>query len=119
MSKFSVDFHYWVHYSFKGVAIYSPLKLQSVSFASLSPSLFEHLELQLFAELSSVRGVVLRLGSSTDESNVLRSMCGSQCGYLLYLAITDSSLRLGIYDPNKNFHRILSSEQVTSLPRLF
>jgi len=22
------------------------------------------------------------------------------------------SLRLGIYDPNKNFHRILSSEQV-------
>ncbi len=39
--------------------------------------------------------------------------------WILYLGITDSSLRLGIYDPNKNFHRILPSEQVTSLPRLF
>ncbi len=49
------------------------------------------------------------------------SVCQSlhRCGYLLYFAITDSSLRLGIYDPNKNFHRILPSEQVTSLPRLF
>ncbi len=53
------------------------LKLQSVSFASLLPSLFENLQLQLFAELSSFR-VVLRHGSSADESNVLRSMCGSQ-----------------------------------------
>ncbi len=42
------------------------LKLQSISFASLSPSLFENLELQLCAELSSVRGVVLRHGSSAD-----------------------------------------------------
>ncbi len=45
-------------------------------------------------------------------------MCGSQsphrCGYLLYFTITDSSLRLGIYDPNKNFHRILPSEQVSN-----
>ncbi len=32
------------------------LKLQSVSFASLSPSLFENLELQLLAELSCLRG---------------------------------------------------------------
>ncbi len=90
------------------------LKLQSLSFASLSPSLFENLELQLLAELTSLRGVVRRHGSSTDESNVLRCMCGSQsphrCGYLLYFAITDSSLCLGIYDPNKNFHRILPSD---------
>ncbi len=28
-------------------------------------------------------------------------------------------LRLGIYDQNKNISRVLSSEQVTSLPRLF
>ncbi len=33
------------------------LKLQSVSFASLSPSLFENLELQIFAELFSLPGV--------------------------------------------------------------
>ncbi len=42
-----------------------------------------------------------------------------RCGCLLYFTITDSSLRLGIYDPNKNFHRILPSEQVTSLTSLF
>ncbi len=48
------------------------LKLQSISFASLSPSLFESLELQPCVELSSVHGVVLRHGSSADESNVLR-----------------------------------------------
>ncbi len=70
-----------------------------------------------------MRGVVLRHGSSADESNVLRSMCVSlsvtALVWILYLGITDSSLHLGIYDPNKNFHCILSSEQVTSLPRLF
>ncbi len=32
------------------------LKLQSVSFASLSPSMFENLELQLLAEFSCLRG---------------------------------------------------------------
>ncbi len=48
------------------------LKLQSISFASLSPSLFENLELQLFVELSSLRRVVRLHGSSADESNVLR-----------------------------------------------
>ncbi len=44
------------------------------------------------------------------------SVCQSphRCGYLLYFAITDSSLRLGTYDPNKNFHRILSSEQASN-----
>ncbi len=31
----------------------------------------------------------------------------------LYFAITDSSLRLVIYDPNYNFHRILPSEQAS------
>ncbi len=45
------------------------LKLQSVSFASLSPSLFENLELQLCAELYSLHGVVFRHGSSVDEFN--------------------------------------------------
>ncbi len=46
-------------------------KLQSVSFASLSPFLLENMELQLWnvwncalVELSSLRGVVSRHGSS-------------------------------------------------------
>ncbi len=43
-------------------------KLQSVSFASLSPSMFENLELPLFVQLCSLRG----LCSGADESNVLR-----------------------------------------------
>ncbi len=42
------------------------LKLQSLSFASLSPSLFETLELQLLVELSSVCG----LYSSTDPARM-------------------------------------------------
>ncbi len=33
------------------------LKLQSISFASLSPSLFEYLELQFLVELSRLRGL--------------------------------------------------------------
>ncbi len=70
-----------------------------------------------------MRGVVLRHGFSVDESNVLRSMCVSlsvtALVWILYLGITDSSLRLGIYDPNKKCQRILPSEQVKSLPRLF
>ena len=37
--------------------------------------------------------------------------CTSQSQILAYV--------LEYIDPNKNFHRILSSEQVTSLPRLF
>ncbi len=32
--------------------------------------------------------------------------------WILYIGITDSSLCLGIYDPNKNVHHILASEQV-------
>ncbi len=47
------------------------LKLQSVTFTSLSPSMFENLELQFLEELSSVRRVVIWC-SSADESNVLR-----------------------------------------------
>ncbi len=39
------------------------LKLQSVTFTSLSPSMFENLELQFLAELFSVRGVVIRCSS--------------------------------------------------------
>ncbi len=60
---------------------------------------------------------------SADESNVLRWMCCCQsphrCGCLLYFTITDSSLRLGIYDPNNNFHRILPSEQVSNKSATF
>ncbi len=44
------------------------LKLQSVNVSSLSPSMFEKLELQLFVQLCSLRG----LCSGADESNVLR-----------------------------------------------
>ncbi len=51
---------------------------------------------------------VLRLGSSMDEFNVLRSVCQSVTA--LYFGITDSSHYV---------RRILPSEQVTSLPRLF
>ncbi len=40
-------------------------------------------------------------------------------GYSLYFAITDSILRLGIYDPNKYFHCILSSEQVSNKSATF
>ncbi len=48
------------------------LKLQSVTFASLSPSLFENLELQFLAELSSVRGVVIRCsGTAPARMNLM------------------------------------------------
>ncbi len=99
------------------------LKLQSVSFASLSPSLFENLELQLFAELSSLRG--LCSGTAPARMNLMFwRVCvalSRRTGVDIYCTLqSHSSLRLGIYDPNKNFHRILPpSEQVTSLPRLF
>ncbi len=73
--------------------------------------------------ISLTWGFVSRHGSSVDESNVLRSMCGSQslhrCGCLLYFTITESSLRLGIYDPNNNFNHILSSEQVSNKSATF
>ncbi len=39
------------------LAYFHSLKLQSVSFASLSPSLFENLELQLCAELYCLCGM--------------------------------------------------------------
>ncbi len=45
------------------------LKLQSVSFASLSPSLFENLQLQLFAQLSSLRG--LCTGTAPARMNLM------------------------------------------------
>ncbi len=93
------------------------LKLQSVSFASLPPSLFENLELQLCAELSSVRGVVVRHGFSADQTVLAIGHCSGVDVY----CISQSQILacLGIYDPNNNFHRILSSEQVTRLPHLF
>ncbi len=112
------NFHFWVNYSY----FKDNLKLQSVSLP-----LCHHLCLKT-CNCSCVRNyllawVVRRRGSSADESKVLRRcMCSCQsphrCGYLLYFAITDSRLRLGIYDPNKNFHHLLSSEQV-SMPSLF
>ncbi len=39
--------------------------------------------------------------------------------WILYLGITDSSLRLGIYDSNKNVHHILLSEQVSNKSATF
>ncbi len=92
------------------------LKLQSVSFASLSPSLFEDLELQLLVELSSVCG----LCSDTAPARI-NLMFWGECVAVSYAPVwmftvlrTDSSLRLGIYDTNNNFHRILPSEQVSN-----
>ncbi len=49
--------------------MYQSLKLQSISFASLSPSLFENLELQLLAELSSLRG--LYSGTAPARMNLM------------------------------------------------
>ncbi len=43
---------------------YTYLKMQSVTFAFLSPSMFESLELQFLAELSFVRRVVIRCSST-------------------------------------------------------
>ncbi len=45
------------------------LKLQSVSFASLSPSLFNNLELQLCSELFSLRG--LSVGTAPARMNLM------------------------------------------------
>lgn len=39
------------------------------------------------------------------------------CGYTLFFVITDS--KSWNYDPNKNFHRKMCSEQITYLPFLF
>ncbi len=89
---------------------------KSVNLASLSPSLFEDLQLQLCAELSSLCG--LCSGTAPAQINLIICQSPHRCGCLLYIVITDSSLRLGIYDPNNNFHHIFPSEQVTSLPRL-
>ncbi len=100
-----------------------PIQLQSISFASLSPLCLKKQRIVTPGIVAVCRIIllawaVLRHDSSVDESNVLRWMCGCQsphrCGYLLYFAITDSSLRLGTYDPNKNFHRILPFEYVSN-----
>ncbi len=50
-----------------------------------------NLQLQLFGKWSSLHGLCTGTGPE-DESNVLRSMC-----LILYLGITDSNLRLGIW----------------------
>ncbi len=79
--------------------------------------------MQFCAELSSLHGVVHWHGSSVDESNVLRSMCVSLSVtaqvWILYLGIPDPCLHLGIYDPNKNVHHILLSEQVNNKSATF
>ncbi len=139
------------------------LKMQSVTFTSLSPSMFENLELQFLVELSSVHGVVFRCCAQIITPLVLVGLglgVGDGLGLGNHIAISRRGviiwqgvengyntgtaparinlmfwgecvvvshcagveiycLCLGIYDPNQNFHRILSSEQVTSLPRLF
>ncbi len=85
--------------------------------------MFENLELQFLAELSSVRGVVLRCsGTAPARMNLMFwGVCVSVTApvWILYLVITDSSLRLGIYEQKKNFHRILSSEQVSNKSATF
>ncbi len=50
---------------------YFYLKLQSVTFTSLSPSMFENLELQFLVELSSVRGVVRCSGTAPAWMNLM------------------------------------------------
>ncbi len=76
-----------------------------------------NLQLQLFAELLSLRGLCISMALSADEFKVLRSMCGCQsshwCGYSLYFGITDSTSWK--YDPNKSFHWKTSSEQVSNM----
>ncbi len=59
-SKFLSTWQQKLRYFVANLKVIHYLKLQYVSFASLSPSLFENLELQLCVELSTVRGVVLR-----------------------------------------------------------
>ncbi len=99
------------------------LKLQSVKFCLFVAISVWKPGIADFCGIILIAWVVSWHGSSADESNVLRWMCCChslhRCGYLLYFAITDFSLHLGMHDPNNNFHRILPSEQVTSLPRLF
>ncbi len=94
------------------------LKLQALTFTSLSPSMFENLELQFLAELSSFRGVVIRCsGTAPARMNL---MFWGECVVVSHCTGVDIYyLCFGIYDPNQNFHRMLPSEQVTSLPRLF
>ncbi len=56
----------------RGKFLSGTLKLQSVTFAFLSPSMFENLELQFLAELSSVRGVVIRFsGTAPVQMNLM------------------------------------------------
>ncbi len=87
--------------------------------------MFENLELQFLAELSSVRGVVLRCsGTAPARMNLMswgECVVVSHCTDVDIYCTSQSQILacLGIYDPNQNFHRILPSEQVTSLPRLF
>ncbi len=104
--------------------IKSYLKLQSVCFASLLPSMFESLELQVLVELSSWRGMYC--GAAPARMNLMfwgeRVAVSHRTAVDIYCTPQSQiSLRLGKYDPNKNFHRILSSEQVsyTSQSRLF
>ncbi len=81
------------------------LKLQSVSFASLSPSLFENLELQFLYCVGCESARLQHGWILCFQVNVWLSVIAPV--WILYFVITDSILRLGIYDPNKNCHRIL------------
>ncbi len=70
------------------------LKLQSISFASLSPSMSEDLELQLMNQI--FRGIYVAVDI----------YCSSQ---------SQISLCLGIYDLNKYFHQIYALSKYTHL----
>ncbi len=101
----------------------TPLKLQSLSFASLSLSLFENLELQFLAELSSLR----RLYSGTAPAR-MNLMFWGECvavshrtGVDVYYTSQSQILAYVLeYMTQKNhFHRILSSEQESNKSAMF
>ncbi len=70
--------------------------VQVIVFVFIKLYKYSYLKLLLSVELSSLCGVVLRHGSSTNESNVLKSMWVTAPVWILCLGITDYSLRLGI-----------------------
>ncbi len=101
------------------------LKLQSVTFTSLSPSMFENLELQLLAELSSVHRVVIRCsGTAPARMNLMfwgecvvvshrtgvDIYCTSQSQILAYVLEYMTQIRI---------FRILPSEQVSNKSATF
>jgi len=91
------------------------LKLQSVNFASLSPSLFETCNCSYLLNYHLYEGCASTRLLSADESNILRRMCGCQSPHrwILYFGITWK------YDLNNNFYRKMSSEQACNKSATF